>query len=229
MVRLASALAVLLMTTTAHADRDPAFEEGLVEVAVQGDQVMPGPQYARPQLVFKDTSTAKTVGAIAAVGGSLSLVAGWVTFVARANVRLEPRLQLGDAPDTWRSLGMWSMSLTGFGAANVVASELLLLPPSKSIPTLAWISGIAGVGVAAVGLAYAVGSTTCAPIAYQPGSTFPVDCMSPTADSTFGPLLMMTAGPLIGWPLTYILRNVFSGPAESLTFNGAGLQYTSRF
>lgn len=228
-MKWAAAMAAVLVTQTAYADRDPAFEEGLVEVSIQGNEVMPGPSYTRPQLVYKDTTTGNTVGTIAAIGGTLSLAAGWVIYVARQNYRLTPRFELGDAPDTWRAQGMWAMSLAGFGAANLVASEYLLLPESRSVPTLAIIGGAAGVAVAAVGVGFMVGGTTCGPLAYQPGSEFPVACMSGTADAIFGPLLLMTAAPLLNWPLTYLLRAAFGGKPESLTFTPRGVHFSTRF
>jgi len=222
-------MAVLLLANTARADRDRAFESGLVAIPVQGEQVLPGPTYSRNQLVVHDTSTAKTIGAIAAVGGSLSLIGGWVTYVARQNYRLQPRTELGGAVETWQTLGHWSLTLGGFGASNLVVSEALLLPPSKGLPTLALIGGMAGVAGAAIGAGFILGGQHCAPLAYAPGSQFPTSCMSGTSDAIFGWQILMTSMPLISWPLVHLFRSLFAGPAESLTFTGHGLQWKSTF
>lgn len=228
-MRFAAIVAALFVTSTAYADRDPAFEEGLVEVAVQGDQVMPGPQYARPQLVYKDTTTAKTIGTIAAVGGGLSLVAGWTLYAVRQNFRLEPRFTVTpDVVSSWETLGAWSMSLTGFGAANIVYSEFALLPESRSITTLAWIGGVAGVGVAAVGVGFLAGGSACSPVAYQPGAEVPLSCLSGTADRLFGWQLLMSSAVLLNLPLVYALRNAFRS-TDSLTLGPGGIEYTARF
>ena len=225
---LVTTLAVLLLASTARADRDPEFEAGLTSVPIQGDQVLPGPQYQRNQLVYKDTKTATTVGTAAAIGGTLSLIGGWVTYAARQQYRMRMREQLGDAVDTWHTIGSWSLTLSGFGGANISASEYLLLSGSK-VTTLAWIGGVAGVAVAAIGVGFLVGGESCSPLAAFPGSTFPVGCMSATADKLFGIELLFTAAPLLNWPLSYVMRGLFAGPPESLSFNGTGLQWRGTF
>jgi hypothetical protein len=221
--------AAMLLTNTAHADRDPAFESGLVAIPVQGSQVLPGPSYARPQLITKDTATRPTVGAIAAVAGSVALIGGWVFYVARANYRLQPRTELGGAVDTWQTLGHWSLTLGGFGAANLVVSEALLLPPAKGLPTLALIGGIAGIAGAAVGAGFILGGTHCSPLAYAPGSQFPTACMSGTSDAIFGWQILLTSTPLLSWPLVYLFRNLFAGPAESLTVGPGRVEWRGTF
>jgi len=220
--------ALLLIASPARAERDPAFEAGLV--AVRGpSEPLPGHVPEHPQLVEHDRTTRPLVGALSAGFGTVSLVAGWAVYVARQSYRLELRPSVGaDVIDGWETRGMWSMTLGGFGAANLVAAEYLLLPESRSVPTLAWIGGVAGLGLAAVGVGFWAGGTHCTPIAIQPGTVIPRDCMSGVADATFGPMLMMSAGPLINLPLVYLLRRAFDVP-ESLTFNGAGLEWTGRF
>jgi len=222
-------VALCLLTNTARADRDPDFESGLVSIPVEGSQVLPGPSYARNQLITQDTTTRPTVGAIAAVAGGLSLVSGWVFYVARQNVRLTPRLELGSSIDTWENLGVWSLSLTGFGAANLIAAEALLLPESKGVPTLAIIGGVAGLAGAAVGAGFILGGTHCAPVAYTPGSQFPVSCMSGTSDAIFGWNVLLTSAPLLALPIVYALRRLFAGAPDSLTMTGTGVNWVSRF
>ena len=226
---LAATAVLLLLTNTVHADRDPEFESGLVSIPIEGNQVLPGPQYQRHQLVVHDTKTLATVGTAAAIGGTLSLAAGWVVYVARQNYRLQVRTELGNAVSSWQTQGAWSLTLTGFGAANLVAAEYMLLPSSKSIPMLAWIGGLAGVGVAAVGIGFAVGSQACAPIVVAPGAEVPLACLSGTADRLFGYELLLTAAPLLNLPLTYALRSVFAGAPESLTLGPGGVLWKGRF
>jgi hypothetical protein len=45
----------------------------------------------------------------------------------------------------------------------------------------------------------------------------------------FGSLLLLTAAPLLNLPLTYLLRDAFSGPAESLTLGPGSIQWRRTF
>lgn len=220
---------LLAMASVAHAERDPAFEAGLVAVGV-GNEPLPGPMYERPQLVTKDTTTRPTIGAVSTGLGVLSLTAGWVMYVARQEYRLELRGVVGqDVIDGWESRGTWSLWLTGFGAANIVAAEYLLLPESQSVPFLAWIGGVAGIATAAVGAGYLAGGTHCAPLAVRPGADIPLACLNGRADTMFGVELLLSSAPLLNLPLTYLLRRAFAGAPESLTFTGTGLVWKARF
>jgi hypothetical protein len=224
---LTTTIACLLLAGTARADRDPEFEAGLSTIPVQGNEVLPGPSYARPQLIHKDTSTAKTVGTAAVLIGGLSLIGGWVGYVARQNVRLKMRTELGDSIGTWETIGAWSLTLTGFGAANLVVSEALLLEGSKP-PMLAWVGAAIGVGAAAIGAGFWIGGEHCSPLAYKPGAQWPIACQSGTADAAFGPLLVLSSLPLIALPITYAVRGLFAEQV-SLTFNGTGLNLRGAF
>lgn len=217
------------LVPVARADRDPDFESGLVSIPIEGNQVMPGPTYARPQLIHKDTSTRPTVGTVAALAGGLTLAGGWVMYVVRQDTRLQVRSELGGAVDTWETQGAWAMSLTGFGSANLVASEYLLLPESKNVPFLAWLGGLGGAVTAAVGVGYIAGGTHCGPLALKPGAEIPLGCMSGTSDALFGWQLLMSSAPLLNLPLTYLLRKAFAGPAESLTLGPGGVKLVGRF
>lgn len=221
-------LLLCVLTNTAHADRDPEFESGLVSIPIEGSQVLPGPSYSRPQLLYKDTHTATTVGTAAAIGGSLSLLGGWVVYVASQNYRLKIRSELGDSVETWQTQRRWALTLAGFGAANLITSELTLLDGAKP-PLLAWIGGVAGVATAAIGVGFAVGGTHCSPIAVRPSAEIPIDCLSGTADAAFGPLILLSGAPLLALPLTYALRGLFAGRPESLTFDGTGVRWVRRF
>lgn len=223
----AAITALLLCTSTARAERDLAFEASLGSAEPTPAPVGPDPE--RPQLITRDRTTRPLVGALSAGFGAVSLVAGWTVYVARQNYRLELRPSVGpDVIDGWETRGSWALGLGGFGAANLVAAEYLLLPESSGVPTLAWIGGVAGLGVAAVGVGFWLGGTHCPPIPAQPGTEIPLDCLSGVADTTFGPLLVMSSVPLLNLPLVYLLRRAFDVP-ESLTFNGAGLEWTGRF
>lgn len=230
MKRIVSVLLLCFsLVSVARADRDPEFEAGLVSIPIEGNQVLPGPGYSRPQLVYRDTKTGKTIGGIAAIAGGLSLVGGWVVYIASQNYRLRVRTELGDAVDSWETQRRWALTLGGFGAANLTYAEYALLPPSKSVPGLAWIGGIAGVGVAAVGVGFVIGGSACSPIALAPGAEIPRECLSGTADRIFGIELLLTSLPLINLPLTYAMRSIFSGAPESLTFTGTGMSWSQRF
>jgi hypothetical protein len=224
---IATTIVCLLLVSVARADRDPEFEAGLSSIPIQGDQVLPGPSYQRNQLIRKDTTTAKTVGTAAAIIGSLSLVGGWVVYAASQNYRLQVRTELGDAVSSWETQRRWSLTLTGFGAANLVTAEAFLLSGSNP-PLLAWIGAAVGVGAAAVGAGFLIGGQHCSPLAYAPGAAWPIACQSGTADATFGPLIILSALPLIALPITYAVRGLFA-ETQSLTFNGTSLQWNGVF
>ena len=210
MMRTAAFIAALLVASVAHAERDPEFEAGLTQVSVEGNQVLPGPTYSRPQLVVHDTKTATTIGTAAGLIGGLSLVGGWVLYVGRQNERLKMRQELtADAIRSWETIGTWSLTLTGFASANLITSEALLLDGSKP-PAPVWLGSVAGVGVAAIGLGFVVGGTHCGPLAYKEGATWPVACQSGTADALFGWNLLLSSLPLIALPITYWVRGLFA-------------------
>jgi hypothetical protein len=219
---------LLLGQSSARAERDLAFEESLGSAEPTPGPVGPDPE--RPQLIKRDRTTRPLVGALSAGFGVVSLVAGGAVYVARQNYRLELRPSVGpDVIDGWEARGSWALGLAGFGAANLIAAEYLLLPDSSDVPTLAWIGGVAGLGVAAVGVGFWLGGTHCMPIPAQPGTEIPRDCLSGVADATFGPLLVMGAVPLMNLPLVFLLRKAFEGAPESLTFTGTGVGWTGRF
>jgi hypothetical protein len=214
-------LASASIASTVHAQRDPAFEAGLSVVGgsdPSGPAQVPG--YERNKVVKRDARTSKIVGASLALGGGVTLVAAWATYVARQSYRLRPREGLtANDVDSWATQGAWSFWL-GLGAASaLVGSEYLLLPEAKEVPMLAWLGGLAGLVTGAVGVGYLVGGTHCAPLALRPGAVVPQACSSGTADDVFGLLLLLTSAPLVNIPLTYLLRSAFAPEPEPLTFS----------
>lgn len=172
----------------------------------------------------------KLIGGSLALAGGLAMVGSLVFYVQRQNYRLMARRELTvENVEHWETQGAISVWLGLGGSAAVVASEYLLLPESKDVPTLAWIGGAVGVGVAAVGLGYLGSTEQCGPVAIQPGTAIRQSCFSATADPIFGRLLLSASMPLINLPLTYLLRDAFSGPAESLTLAPNGVTYTKVF
>ena len=229
------AASLLLAASSVRADvaaqpADDEFEDGLVEVPVSGDP-FPGPTYLRPQLIDPPSRVPTIIGASLAIAGGVSVIGAGAVYVARQNYRLEPRSVLGrDVIDSWETMGTWSLWMGMLGGSSLVASEYLLLPETQGVPTLAWIGGLAGLVTAAVGVGYWVGGTHCAPVAIGPGAEIPKACLSGTADAIFGPLLISTALPLINWPLTTLMRELFAGPPASLTWNrGPGIEWRGVF
>lgn len=223
MIRALAAAVILLSASSVLAQSyDP--EAGLTEGHLIGEAEPVAPAVLRPQLVQHDRTTVPVVGGIAAVTGGVALVGAWSLYVARANYRLTYRSTLSnDVVDEWTSMGAWSLWMGVFASASLVASEYLLLPEASEVPWYAWLGGAVGLGVAAVGVGFAVGGSHCGPVAIRPGADLQLACSAGTADAEFGPLLMLTALPLVNLPVTYLLRRLFAGAPESLSFTGHGV------
>jgi hypothetical protein len=222
-MKWAVVIAAMLVTRSVSADCAPDdFECGLSVVEL-GQTPSAAPRL-KSQLVERDTKTPKVIGAVSGIAGGLSLVAAWTLYIARQNTRLEPRYTVtADDVSHWEALGTWNLGLAAGGAAGLIAAEYLLLPPSDSVPFFAWLGGAAGLGGAAIGAGYLLGASSCAPIAIGPGAQVPQACLSGVADKMFGVTLLLTAAPLLNLPFVYLLRDAFSGPAESLTLSPTGI------
>jgi hypothetical protein len=132
--------------------------------------------------------------------------------------------------DEWEGLGAWSLWLGVGGATAVVAGEYLVLPEANGVPTLAWIAGAAGLGVAAIGAGFWGGGTHCAPSPVRPGVIFQQACTAGTSDLIFGPLLMLTSAGLLNIPVTYLVRDAFYTPEPlSLQVGPGSLTVGGRF
>lgn len=171
-----------------------------------------------------------TIGATALVVGGIATFVSWPLYAARTAYRLrvwpEVTPDVVDGFETRGAAAFWS----GFiGGGLLVVGEQLLLPDEASVPTLAWLSGVVGLGVMSVGMAYAIGGTHCEPQSYAPGARVVRECLAATSDALFGPLLMETALPLLWAPAVYGLRALFAGQPASLTFSPTGVQFRAAF
>lgn len=219
----------LLLAAPAFAQDDDS-EAGLVDGRLVGSPDTVASEPLRPQLVYHDHTTRTVIGGVTAVVGGISLIGAWPTYVARQNFRLRPWLSLSnDTVDNWSSMGAAAFWMGAGGAALLVTSEYLLLPESRDVPTLGWVAGVVGLGVAAVGVGFALGGQSCPPIALRPGADFPLACDSGTADGIFGSLLIFTAVPLISVPIVYLTRRLFAGAPESLSVGPRGVSWSGRF
>lgn len=227
-----SLLAVLLVASAARAQEvADAADDQLTPAQLISD---PTQTFAatplRPQLVYSDRKVVIATGVSAAVLGAGSLVASWAVYIARQNYRLRPWPEVDAAHvDQWETLGAWALWLAVGSATTIVAAEYLLLPEERTVPTIAWLAGGAGLITAAVGLAYSVGGTHCAPQASAPGASLTRECQSGTADALFGPMLLLASVPLLNAPLTYLLRELFAGDPEPLSFTPSGIAVRATF
>lgn len=230
-MKLSSALTLVAMLLAAPAfAQDSDSDDGLVEARLVGEQSPYVAPVLRPQLVHHDHTTPIVIGASAAVLGGVGLVAGWSVYFARQAYRMRPWYSLSDETvGSWTEMGGFSFWFTASSSALLVTSEYLLLPESRDVPTLAWIAGGVGLGVAAVGLGFAVGGTHCGPQQIKPGADLLLACDSVTSDATFGPMLAFTALPLINVPLVYLFRRLFAGAPESLSVGPRGVSWSGRF
>lgn len=228
MIRSLIIAALILLSSAASAQEDP--EAGLVDAVLTGDTATQSAEQLRPQLVYRDHTTATVVGASAAVIGGVGLVSAWALYIARQNYRLRPRSTVdAHTIDSWSTMGAFSFWIGAGSSALLITSEYALLPESNSTPTLAWFAGGGGLILAAVGVGYAVGGTHCAPTAVRPGADILLACSSSASDAMFGSLLLVTSAPLLAAPITYLLRKAFAGAPESLSVGPGSLQVSGRF
>lgn len=222
------ATALLLAANSVRAQEDP--EAGLTEGHLLGDPSAQPVALKRPQLVYHDRKTPKIIGATAAIGGGVALIGAWALYVSRENYRLRYWSTLSNETiDTWSSLGAWSLWMGVGASALLVTSEYLLLPESRDVPTLAWVGGAIGVGVAAVGVGFMAGGTHCAPVAIRPGAELNLACSAGTSDAVFGPLMIASAMPLFALPMVYLTRQLFAGAPDSLSLGPGGIVISGKF
>jgi hypothetical protein len=205
-------------------------DDGLTEARLVGDSTPVEVSTLRPQLTHHDHRTPKIIGGIAGVVGGIALVSSWTVYAARNAYRLRPWTRLDDGTvSTWEAMGAASLWM-GIGAsALLTASEYLLLPEAQDPPLLAWIGGAIGLGVAAVGLGFAVAGTHCPPQVIRPGADLLLACDAGISDAIFGDLLMVSAVPLLNLPITYLLRSAFRGEPDSLSIGPRGVNVRVRF
>jgi hypothetical protein len=230
MIRLAVITALLLSASIVGAQD----EDGLFEARLRGPDPSVAPAanpILRPQLRPNHDRAWKVAGAVTLGAGALAIASSWVLYVARQNYRLTPRMDVTRANlDEWEGLGAWSLWLGVGGATAVVAGEYLVLPEANGVPTLAWIAGAAGLGVAAIGAGFWGGGTHCAPSPVRPGVIFQQACTAGTSDLIFGPLLMLTSAGLLNIPVTYLVRDAFYTPEPlSLQVGPGSLTVGGRF
>jgi hypothetical protein len=154
-------------------------------------------------------------GAALALVGAGGLVASWLLYADRQNLRralYERGLPLRDL-DTFHNRGTATLITGGIGASVLALSDYFWLPAAKNVPAWAWGVGVAGLAVSGVGLGLALAGTHC-DIA-DPH----VVCQTFTVDTSFGPLLMMQSLPLLAVPLTYMVRG-----ATRSSYAKAGLE-----
>jgi hypothetical protein len=205
-------------------------EDGLVEARLIGDPTPTSVSVLRPQLTHHDHRTPRIIGAVSAVVGGVALIGSWTLYISAQSYRLRPWTRLDDGTvDNWVTMRAASLWMGVGASALLTASEYLLLPEAQDPPLLAWIGGAVGVGVAAVGLGFAVAGTHCPPQVIRPGADLLLACDAGTSDSVFGPLLLVSSIPLLNLPLTYLLRSAFRGEPDSLSIGPRGLQMKVRF
>lgn len=206
-------------------DVDPDDDDQLTAARLLGGaDATEVPPTVRPQLEHSHEQTKAMAGSAAAVVGVSSLAVSWALYVARQNYRLRPWSHLdASVMDGWESRGSWAFWLSVASSASFVSAEHLLLPDEPKVPMLAWLAGGAGLIAASVGIAYAVDASHCGPQAASPGARLIRDCLSGTSDALFGPMVLLAAVPLVNIPLTYLVRSLFRGAPESLSFTPAGL------
>lgn len=156
------------------------------------------------------------VGIPLAVAGGGGMIAGWVIYASRQDTRRD--LYADGLPlarvDSFNNGGTASLLVSGLGAAAFTLSDYFWLPTQEGVPTWAWGVGAAGAALGLTGAGFALLGEHC-DIA-DPR----LDCQRFSADSTFGPTLLMDSLPLLGVPLTYFLRQALGSSHARLAVRG---------
>lgn len=171
------------------------------------------------------------LGAALGVVGLGGLITSWALYAERQDFRLTARpLITGEVLQDFDSRGAWMLGAASGGVAGLVAAEYLLLPASNStVPTAAWLVGAAGVGGAAVGLAYTISSDSCEPMSMAIGDRTSRACFSRTADGLFGPMLILSSLPLLNVPLVYLLRGWLGSSANAVSLTPSSIAVRGTF
>lgn len=158
-------------------------------------------------------------GAILAVLGGASSAVSWVVYADRQSKRRAVS-ETGTSQQTkYRKLGVISLTTAALGTTLLSVSEYFWLPDEPDIPALAWVVGGLGVSLGATAIALSFTGANC-----QLGDNR-VACQHFWADHFFGPMLLLSALPLMTVPAAYGLRMAFrpAGVQISMTTNVEGL------
>jgi hypothetical protein len=171
-------------------------------------------------------------------------IAGWTTFgVGLASVGTSIGLhvwrgQLGDAfigmpanlddARRWNDvrIGVWTTAAVG-GAA-VSASMPLLLPNHRRTPWWGWVSGAAGLGLAAYAVYEGVTMTRC-PEPFIGDETAARACVDRGQEAGRISLALAGAAPLLTIPLVYLFRSLRAEPSVSVSGGGAVVKIRKAF
>lgn len=192
-----------------------------------------GPQDARRW--ERDGEQDLAIGATLGVLGVGGIATSWVLLSQRQTLRRVGFSRLDYGPlDTYEERGTWALLSGGLGSGLLTASEFFWLPlmrRASPVPVWAWIAGGVGVAAAVGGLGLTLGKH-CGPQLIDPRVHRAAGCGSPADDSTFGPLLMMQAVPLLTVPVVYALRRnsrTHTSIQASLRGDGGGLMVRGHF
>jgi hypothetical protein len=160
-------------------------------------------------------------GIVAGAAGGATLLAGWALWVRQLDLELTYSDQKASGDDhtgTLRDLqdGEWLAPIVG-GAGAVVGTAALpwLLPEADGVPVWGIVVGGAGVVVAAGGVGFLARGGAC--------DEFDLEgrCTDVLSTSRFGAMLLETAVPMLGVPVTYWLRDALGGSASASVHIGA--------
>ena len=160
---------------------------------------------------------------VGAVGGA-GIVAGWALWVRQFGLESTYSEQKDAGADYTSTLGdldngeALAPIVVGAGAVLATASLPWLLPEEQSMPVWAAIVGGAGVAAAAGGTVFLVRGANC--------TEFDIEgrCTDIASTTRLGAVMLETAVPMLGVPVTYWLRDAFGSDsaAASITAGPEG-------
>ena len=181
-----------------------------------------------PQLHESPSRAPKIIGIALLVAGGAAVLAEVPLFAAETSYRLRYRTAVTEGDlDSFRCLQMGTFWLGFWGSASLISGMALALPDMDSnlLPVL---SGLVGVGLAAVGLGYWVGGTHCGPLATPPGAAYDRNCLALTSSSNFGPG-MAELGLVFMAPFVIKSLRAELAPTVHLTLGPNGLYMRGSF
>jgi hypothetical protein len=152
------------------------------------------------------TPPGQIAGYVSAGVGAAASLAGWILYAHHANLQSDyvDALNAGTPErfDAYRAAADFDAVpsvVLGLGSGALALGAPGYLPEQPGVPWWAWVSGVAGLGLAGVGLKLALDAGSCLedPLGR---------CTDPGLATRVGTLLLLQSMPFVSLPLTYGVR-----------------------
>ncbi len=172
---------------------------------VEAKPWQPDPSGLEASYATEETNTTSEVGPVwlgvtLAAAGVVGLTTGWIV-----------QQRYSDEPIDESQRG-WHWLPGGLGTVALTASLPFWLPAQSGVPWWSWLIGGAGVAISSLGMYGALIKGGCTERESNGG------CLHEEVNSGLGDIMLMSGIPLIGVPITYLIRDAL-GVHQEVTVN----------